>query len=56
MKCEPPYSFRNQLSLVQNATLFTEKVQKTLISGNLDTPEGGLDAIMQAMVCKTEIG
>ncbi|ERL86541.1 hypothetical protein D910_03947, partial [Dendroctonus ponderosae] len=56
MKCEPPYNFRNQLSLVQNATLFTEKVQKTLISGNLDTPEGGLDAIMQAMVCKTEIG
>lgn len=26
------------------------------VSGNLDAPEGGFDAIMQAVVCKREIG
>lgn len=26
------------------------------MSGNLDSPEGGLDAMMQAMVCTKEIG
>lgn len=26
------------------------------VSGNLDAPEGGFDAIMQAVVCKGEIG
>ena len=25
------------------------------VSGNLDAPEGGFDAIMQAIVCKEEI-
>lgn len=35
---------------------FVQKVQDTQISGNLDAPEGGFDAIMQAIVCKSEIG
>lgn len=26
------------------------------ISGNIDSPEGGLDAIMQTMVCTEQIG
>lgn len=26
------------------------------MSGNLDTPEGGFDALMQAIVCHKEIG
>lgn len=26
------------------------------VSGNLDAPEGGFDAIMQAIVCQHEIG
>lgn len=26
------------------------------VSGNLDAPEGGFDAIMQAVVCKQQIG
>lgn len=28
-----------------------DKVQKAPVSGNLDAPEGGFDAIMQAIVC-----
>ncbi|KAL1494675.1 hypothetical protein ABEB36_010241 [Hypothenemus hampei] len=54
--CAPTYNFINHLSLINNATLFAEEVSKTKMSGNLDTPEAGLDAIMQAIVCKNEIG
>ncbi len=28
------------------------KVEEAPISGNLDSPEGGFDAIMQAIACK----
>ena len=31
-------------------------MKKAQVSGNLDAPEGGFDAIMQAIVCKNEIG
>jgi integrin beta 1 len=31
-------------------------VKNAHVSGNLDAPEGGFDAIMQAVVCKGEIG
>jgi integrin beta 1 len=33
-----------------------EKVKRAHVSGNLDAPEGGFDAIMQAVVCKNDIG
>ena len=33
-----------------------EKVKKAPVSCNLDAPEGGFDAIMQAIVCKDIIG
>ena len=32
------------------------EVRRAEVSGNLDAPEGGFDAIMQAIVCKDEIG
>ncbi|KAK8731941.1 hypothetical protein OTU49_007344, partial [Cherax quadricarinatus] len=54
--CAPPYSFRNDLPLNNNDSLFTEKVRQAPISGNMDSPEGGFDALMQVMVCKKEIG
>jgi len=31
--------------------LFTQEVSKQKTSGNLDSPEAGFDAIMQAAVC-----
>jgi integrin beta 1 len=31
-------------------------VRDAPVSGNLDAPEGGFDAIMQAIVCRDEIG
>ncbi|BFZ01710.1 hypothetical protein BsWGS_04749 [Bradybaena similaris] len=54
--CEKPYGFKNQLSLDLETKKFAEKVRKARVSGNLDAPEGGFDAIMQAVVCEDEIG
>uniref|UniRef100_A0A8C3V978 Integrin beta n=1 Tax=Catharus ustulatus TaxID=91951 RepID=A0A8C3V978_CATUS len=44
------------LSLTDNAKQFENEVGKQSISGNLDAPEGGLDAMMQAAVCGDLIG
>ncbi|XP_025415221.1 integrin beta-PS isoform X2 [Sipha flava] len=54
--CALTYGYRNQLSLNSNTSMFSVKVQRAQVSGNLDAPEGGFDAIMQAIVCRDEIG
>ncbi|KAK0049467.1 integrin beta-1 [Biomphalaria pfeifferi] len=54
--CSPPVEFQHILSMTKNLTQFTDVVNTTKISGNLDHPEGSLDAIMQAITCKEEIG
>lgn len=33
-----------------------QMVKDAPVSGNLDAPEGGFDAIMQAIVCRDQIG
>ncbi|NWT63007.1 ITB2 protein, partial [Erythrocercus mccallii] len=55
-KCQPPFTFKHILSLTDNAKQFESEVGKQFISGNLDAPEGGLDAMMQAAVCGDLIG
>lgn len=50
------YSFINHLKLTANAGEFEKKVNSAKISGNLDSPEGTLDALMQVMVCGDQIG
>ncbi|XP_032429706.1 integrin beta-4 isoform X5 [Xiphophorus hellerii] len=52
---DSPFSFKNVIPLINNVDSFTTELQKERISGNLDAPEGGFDAILQAAVCK-EIG
>nr|XP_006629496.1 PREDICTED: integrin beta-7 [Lepisosteus oculatus] len=54
--CQPAFSFRNVLPLTDNAKEFEKKVSTQNISGNLDPPEAGLDALMQAAVCQEQIG
>uniref|UniRef100_A0A673M6L5 Integrin beta n=1 Tax=Sinocyclocheilus rhinocerous TaxID=307959 RepID=A0A673M6L5_9TELE len=49
--CQPAFSFKNVLPLTHDAREFEREVSKQDISGNLDAPEAGLDAIMQAAVC-----
>uniref|UniRef100_A0A8C7L5R4 Integrin beta n=1 Tax=Oncorhynchus kisutch TaxID=8019 RepID=A0A8C7L5R4_ONCKI len=53
---DPPFSFRHVITLTPDLRSFTEKLQKERISGNLDAPEGGFDAILQAAVCGEKIG
>ncbi|KRT82452.1 hypothetical protein AMK59_3281, partial [Oryctes borbonicus] len=54
--CARTYSFKNHLPLTDDYRQFSMQVKSANVSGNMDAPEGGFDAIMQAIVCKNEIG
>uniref|UniRef100_A0A646QHC7 Integrin beta n=1 Tax=Hemiscolopendra marginata TaxID=943146 RepID=A0A646QHC7_9MYRI len=54
--CAAPYGFKNHMSLDLKTRRFKEEVAMARVSGNLDAPEGGFDAIMQAIVCREKIG
>uniref|UniRef100_A0A8C5F3K9 Integrin beta n=1 Tax=Gadus morhua TaxID=8049 RepID=A0A8C5F3K9_GADMO len=54
--CQPAFSFQNLLNLTTDTAAFENKVIGQMISANLDSPESGFDAIMQAAVCKEVIG
>ncbi|KAH8269348.1 hypothetical protein KR018_006001, partial [Drosophila ironensis] len=56
VKCEPTYGYRHQISLTQDVQAFTSAVADSKITGNLDNLEGGLDALMQVIVCPKQIG
>ncbi|XP_044941843.1 integrin beta-4 isoform X6 [Mustela putorius furo] len=53
---DPPFSFKNVISLTNNLDEFRNKLLGERISGNLDAPEGGFDAILQVAVCTRDIG
>uniref|UniRef100_F6QBL6 Integrin beta n=1 Tax=Ciona intestinalis TaxID=7719 RepID=F6QBL6_CIOIN len=53
--CVPTYSFHNDLPLTPEIDAFVNSVNNVTHSSNLDNPEGGLDAMMQAIVCKEKI-
>lgn len=48
---EYTHSFINYMSLHNDVKEFETKVNNATVSGNLDSPEGTLDALMQVMVC-----
>ncbi|XP_071949376.1 integrin beta-6-like isoform X2 [Antedon mediterranea] len=50
--CEQPYGFRNVIPLVDDINLFERTLKDQTFSRSLDRPEGGLDALMQATVCR----
>jgi len=54
--CAPSYAFHNDLALSNKTSKFTEAVQRVEYSSNQDNPEGSLDAMMQSIVCKDQIG
>ncbi|GAA6107087.1 integrin beta-1a isoform X1 [Tachysurus ichikawai] len=54
--CTSPFSYKNVLKLTSNGEQFNTLVGQQQISGNLDSPEGGFDAIMQVAVCGEHIG
>uniref|UniRef100_A0A3B4BB12 Integrin beta n=1 Tax=Periophthalmus magnuspinnatus TaxID=409849 RepID=A0A3B4BB12_9GOBI len=45
---DPPFSFKNVIRLTNDLSFYNSELQKERISGNLDAPEGGFDAILQA--------
>lgn len=49
--CTSPFSYKNVLKLTSDGKKFNTLVGQQHISGNLDSPEGGFDAIMQVAVC-----
>lgn len=52
LDCMPPHGYIHVLSLTDNIAEFRNAVNKQKISGNIDTPEGGFDAMLQAAVCQ----
>jgi len=54
VSCQPAVSYRNVLNLTEDANDFKRHVSRQRISANLDSPESGFDAIMQAAVCKVK--
>uniref|UniRef100_A0A8C6WJD7 Integrin beta n=1 Tax=Neogobius melanostomus TaxID=47308 RepID=A0A8C6WJD7_9GOBI len=54
--CTSPFSYKNVLRLTSDGKKFNTLVGQQHISGNLDSPEGGFDAIMQVAVCGDLIG
>lgn len=55
-QCQAAFGYRHVLSLTASQEEFRSKVNEQFISGNLDIPEGSLDAMMQATVCEGQIG
>ncbi|XP_058888027.1 integrin beta-2-like isoform X1 [Acipenser ruthenus] len=54
--CQAAFGYQHVLSLTDDGSRFQQEVSAQFISGNLDSPEGGLDAMMQAAVCGDKIG
>ncbi|XP_035537737.1 integrin beta-8 [Morone saxatilis] len=56
IRCRPAHGFHHVLSITGNMSEFTHVIKRQRISGNMDTPEGGLDAMLQAAVCQRAVG
>nr|ALJ30161.1 CD18 transcript 1 [Paralichthys olivaceus]ALJ30162.1 CD18 transcript 2 [Paralichthys olivaceus] len=55
-QCQTAFGYRHVLSMTPHEDEFRREVTRQFISGNLDSPEGSLDAMMQAAVCGDKIG
>ncbi|XP_008295050.1 integrin beta-2 isoform X1 [Stegastes partitus] len=55
-QCQAAFGYRHVLRMTPREDEFKKKVAEQFISGNLDSPEGSLDAMMQAAVCGNKIG
>lgn len=49
--CLPMFGYKHVLALTDEVARFNEEVRKQSVSRNRDAPEGGFDAIIQAIVC-----
>ncbi|GBP40030.1 Integrin beta-nu [Eumeta japonica] len=54
--CESTYSFKHHLSLTSEVNEFIEKVNKSVVTANLDNAEAQLEALMQVVACGARLG
>ncbi|XP_033096065.1 integrin beta-1-like [Anneissia japonica] len=54
--CTDPYGYKHSISLIDNITQFDALLRQETISTSVDAPEGGGDALMQAIACSEQIG
>ncbi|KAK1165722.1 integrin beta-6 isoform X1 [Acipenser oxyrinchus oxyrinchus] len=54
--CLPTFGYKHVLPLTDSAERFNEIITDQQVSANIDIPECGFDAIMQAAVCGDKIG
>ncbi|XP_075994607.1 integrin beta-6 [Genypterus blacodes] len=54
--CKPTFGYRHLLSLTSSTNKFNRIVSTQEASANVDLPECGFDAVMQAAVCGDRIG
>ncbi|XP_057293843.1 integrin beta-1-A-like isoform X2 [Hydractinia symbiolongicarpus] len=54
--CMPTFGYKHNFDFDKDAKKFEAAVSRQKISGNLDTPEGGFDALMQVAVCSSKLG
>ena len=50
-----PYAYHHNLNLTENEDVFKTRVKKLETRGNVDSPESGMDALMQAIVCQGKL-
>jgi hypothetical protein len=50
------YDFEHYVTLNNDIEAFVQQVNATRLQGNWDNPEGGLDALMQTLLCTDVIG
>lgn len=58
ISCSPSFDFKHKMNFTSNITEFIEQVKllKNQTTINIDEPEGGLDALMQTILCQEEMG
>ena len=54
--CESVYDFHHTLNFTNNATLFMETLNASVVSANLDAPDAMLDALLQIALCENQVG
>ncbi|XP_063702921.1 integrin beta-nu-like [Culicoides brevitarsis] len=54
--CAPTYLFKHHLSLTSDIEQFVQRVNSSVVTGNADNLEGGLEALMQVLVCDARVG
>ena len=56
IELQAPFLYKNVNPLTDNIDEYTRKMATEKVSGNLDGPEGALEAMFQAVACRVSFG